>query len=101
MTGIANMADPKQQLHEAAGAIQAATQLLGPHLDLMRRFLKETRDMDSFGHVVDPTLWKKSERRAANAFVEPLFRAALAFNEAVDKQRNAALVALAKVNANG
>lgn len=95
------MADPREELHDAMGAIQVASVLLELHAGLMRRFLKETRDLDNFGHILNPTLWKDSERRAVSALVEPLFRAALTFTEAVSAQRAAALAALAKVGADG
>lgn len=92
------MADPRQEIDNANAAISAAAMLLGANRDLFHRFLKEARDMENFGHIVDPTLFKSSERQAMNALLKPLYEAALAFLRVHDAQIAAARAAMEKVN---
>ncbi len=92
------MSDPKQRLHSASQAISTAVTLLKSELPTMQAFLEETRKMESFGPIVDPTLYKNSERRAVSALMEPLFKAAVTFVDAYDAQVAKAKDALAKVN---
>lgn len=65
----------------------------------MEEFLREAVDMENFGHIVDPTLYRDSERRAASALVTPLFEAALSFLRIHDEQTKRANAALDKVRA--
>lgn len=92
------MRDVRRELESANAAITTAAMLLGAERDLFERFLKEERDMENFGHIVDPTLWKDPERRAVSALLEPLYRAALDFLAVHDRQIAAAKSALEKVN---
>lgn len=87
----------REELEAALVAITVSARVLKPHADLMQRFLRECRHMDNFGHIVDPTLWKDSERRAVSSFVEPFFRGALDFLKVEEEQTAAALAALTKV----
>lgn len=73
------MSEAHEQLQRAAHAVHTAVMLLQMEMPTIQAFLRESRDMDNFGHITDPTLWKKSERRAADAVVRPLFEAAVAF----------------------
>lgn len=93
------MSDPKQRLHSASQAISTAVQLLKSELPTMEAFLEESRKMESIGPIVDPTLFKDSERRAVSALMQPLFEAAVKFVQAYDTQVAKAKDALAKVNA--
>jgi hypothetical protein len=93
------MSAPQEQLLAAAQSVSTAVMILKAELPTMEAFLKEARDMDNFGHIVDPTLWKNPERRAVSAVVEPLFKAAIAFVRAHDAQLAASRAALDKVNA--
>lgn len=95
------MADPRQELHDAAGAISLCATLLATHRDLFERFMKESRDMESFGAIVDPTLFMSSERRATEAILKPLYQAALALLDEHDRQIAAARGAIEKARAHG
>lgn len=91
------MSDPKDDLMSAVRAVSTAVTILKMEMPTIEAFLKESRDMDNFGHVVDPTLWMNSERRAANAIVQPLFKEAAAFVAAYDAQVARSSAALKKV----
>jgi hypothetical protein len=91
------MNEAQQKLDAAAKAVSTAVMILKMELPTMQAFLKEARDMDNFGHIIDPTLFRDSERRAVSAVVEPLFKAALAFVAAHDDQVAKARAALDKV----
>lgn len=93
------MNEAQQKLDAAARAVATAVGLLKVELPTMQAFLKEARDMDNFGHIVDPTLFRNSERRAVSAVVEPLFKAAIAFVATHDDQITKARAALDKVSA--
>lgn len=86
-------------LHSAASAVSTAVMVLRMEQATFEAFLKEARDMENFGHIVDPTLYKNPERRAANAVVQPLFEAAVAFVKAYDDHIARAKAALEKVSA--
>jgi hypothetical protein len=45
----------------------------------MERFLKERRDMDNFGHIIDATLFRNEERRVLSAALGPICESAIAF----------------------
>lgn len=66
-------------LHTAAHAVSTAVMVLKMEQPTFEAFLKEARDMENFGHVVNPTLYMNPERKGANAVVQPLFEAALKF----------------------
>lgn len=96
------MADPspKERLLSAAQAISAAATILRAEMPTFKAFMNECRDMDSFGHIVDPTLFKDSERRAVAAVVKPLFEAAIVFVKIHDGQLKSSRDALGKVSGN-
>jgi hypothetical protein len=95
----AGMSEAQQKLQAAAQAISTAVTILRMEMQTIEAFLKECRDMENFGHIVDPTLYNKSERRAVAAVVEPLFKAAVVFVRAHDEQLSRSRAALDKVNA--
>ena len=99
------MADPvekaRQELLALAVAIQTAVTVLRPHMDLIARFEQERRDMDNFGHIVDPTLFNNEERRAHDAIMAPIHRQAATLVETFDAQMAAAIDALGKVKHHG
>ncbi|TIN76727.1 hypothetical protein [Mesorhizobium sp.] len=78
--------DARQQLEETNAAITTAALLLGAVKPTLEQFMRESRDMDNFGHITDPTLWMKPERRATEALLKPLYQAALDFLRTHDKQ---------------
>lgn len=87
-------ADAKEKLMAAANAVSSAVMILKAEMPTIEAFMKESSDMDNFGHIVNPTLWKKAERRATDAVVAPLFKAAVDFVRAHDEQaaRNRAVL---------
>lgn len=89
--------EPKRQLEEAAAAIDLAVKLLRNEMPLFEAFLKECLDMENFGHIIDPTLYRDPERRAVSNLLEPLFKAALGLVVAFDVQKAKAERALEKV----
>lgn len=91
------MSNPKERLQLAAHAVETAARLLQMEEATMRAFLKECRDMENFGHIVDPTLYNKPERRAVTAFMQPLFAAALCFLDTHQTQIAKAKAALEAV----
>jgi hypothetical protein len=93
--------DARQHLEEANVAISTAAMILGTQRETFEQFMRESRDMDNFGHIVDPTLWNKPERRAVEALLKPLYQAALDFLKSHDRQMAATKTALEKVRANG
>jgi hypothetical protein len=92
------MPDPRRELESANAAITTAAMLLSAERDLFERFLKEARDMENFGHIVNPTLYRDPERRAMSALLAPLYKAALDFLAVHDRQIAEAKAALEKVN---
>lgn len=93
------MATPREKLQATSNAISTAAMLIRDELPTIEAFLEECRDMENFGHVVDPTLYNKSERKAVSALLEPMFRNAQSFLRAYDLQLAAAKDALEKVGA--
>jgi hypothetical protein len=89
--------DAKARLLAASQAVSTAVMVLQMEKPTMEAFLKEARDMDNFGYIVNPTLANDSERRAVSAMLEPLFKAALDFLTAYDTQLARSKDALAKV----
>ncbi|WP_420104113.1 hypothetical protein [Bosea sp. (in: a-proteobacteria)] len=95
------VAEAREQLLQLGQAISVAVMVLRPHADLIRRYQQERRDMESFGHIVNPTLYKSSERQATDAVMAPIYSEALRFVETYDRQCAAAQDALAKVGHHG
>lgn len=89
--------EAKAALTEAAAAINLCATILRPHVEFFSRYENERRHMENFGHIVDPTLFRDSERRAADAIMAPLFRGAQEFLHTIDLQVAAAKGALEKV----
>lgn len=91
------MSEASEHLSRAAHAVRTAVLLLKMEMPTIQAFLKESRDMDNFGHITDPTLWRSSERRAADAIVSPLFKAAVALVAVHDEHLAKARDALERV----
>jgi hypothetical protein len=81
------MSDPAEKYrdqvnpeHEAAmQAIGLAHLLMNEHREHLARFLQARRDLDSFGHIVDPTLYRDVTSSRSMAQQVRLVEAALAF----------------------
>jgi hypothetical protein len=91
--------DKKQALHAATIAIACAAQVLKPHAELFAAFEKELRDMENFGHIINPTFYRSSERRAAAALIGPVFDAAARLVAVYDRQAKDSRDMLDKVKA--
>jgi hypothetical protein len=87
----------RQELAEAAQAISMAGHILRPHLPLIERYRKERDLVDSVGPIINPSLYKSSERQATDAIMAPIFQAAAAFVAILDDQTRRAREALEKV----
>lgn len=92
------MTTPREQLEAAAQSVAVAVTILKAEMPTIEAYLKEARDLDNFGHIVDPTLFRDPTRRALNSVVEPLFKAAVAFVKAHDEQIARSKAALEKVS---
>ncbi|MDI7864334.1 hypothetical protein MRS76_20555 [Rhizobiaceae bacterium n13] len=95
------MADPRRQIEEANAIISTVALLLGGSRETFEQFMLESERMDSVGAILNPTLFMSSERRATEALLKPLYRAALDFLRTHDRVIGEARAALDKVNANG
>ncbi len=91
------MRTPQAQIESAAHAISKAVMVLKMEMPTIEAFLKEARDMENFGHIADPTLYNKSERKAVSALLVPLFQAAVTFTAAYEDHIKKAKAALEKV----
>jgi hypothetical protein len=94
---MSTKAEGRRRIEAASAAIQTAAHCIRSERETIRAFLKESRDMDNFGHVVDPTLWNNPERRAVDAVLRPIFEEAERFLNAFDVQMEKATAALRHV----
>ena len=67
------------ELRAAGAAIAVALVLLEPHRDLLERFEKEALDLENFGHIVDPTLYRRATSDPWRQDVRAVFAAARRF----------------------
>lgn len=91
------MSHPKEKLLSASLAIETAIKLIKSEMPTIEAFLKEACDMENFGHILNPTLYRDPTRRAVNSVMEPLFKSAALFVHEHDEhvaQSNAALDAV-------
>ena len=77
------MDGPKEQLKAAL-----ADSLMRPHLALLEQYARERELMGSVGAILDPTLYRSSERRTVDAAIAPLFEQVRAFCRAVAEARS-------------
>lgn len=89
--------DARQQLDEANVAISTAIMMLNAVKPTLDQFMDEARHMESVGPILDPTLFKSEERRATEAILKPIYKAALDFIRAHELAMAAARGALEKV----
>jgi hypothetical protein len=78
-------------------AVATAAVLIEAERETLEQFFVEQERMASAGSVLDPTLFNSSERRAVEATVGPIYRAARDFANAYRHQLGRAADALAKV----
>jgi hypothetical protein len=91
--------EAQEALHELNGAIGVAVSLIRSQKEILDRFFAESESMASIGPILDPTLFNSSERRAVEALVTPVYRAAQNLLSTYDEQQAKGLDALAKVKA--
>jgi hypothetical protein len=84
----------REQLMDMSNSLSTAAIVLTAQRDTIEDFLKECRNMESFGHIADPTLYRDPERRAVSAVLEPICKAALSFLSAYEGHTAKAQVAL-------
>lgn len=77
--------EARQELMELNHAISTCVTLLRSYLPLMEQFERERRDMESFGHILDPTLYMSSERQAVSALMHQLYQAAATLLKTYDE----------------
>lgn len=77
------------ELRAALAAIGMCADVLYLHRDLLRRFIAESRHMDSVGPILDPTLWMNPERQKTDAAIRPLAEQTLSWLAAVDRAKAA------------
>lgn len=92
------MADARERLELANAAIAAAAAVLEPHRALFDEFMRESEMMESVGPIIDPTLYKSSERVATEAVLEPIYQGAIDFLNTYQRQVARLREALEKVN---
>lgn len=90
--------DARARLMEAAAAINVAVQILRPHVALFADYEREERVMESIGPILDPTLYRKGERRAVASLMGPLFKHADRFVALFDEQAANGKAALEKIS---
>lgn len=78
-------------------AIHTAVLLVAGERETLERFFAESLSMDIVGPILDPTLFNSGERRATQAILTPIYRAALDLVRAYEGQISAAAAAVAKV----
>lgn len=78
----------KIELEAALQALALTASLLEQHAGLMRRFLAEHQRMESFGHIIAPTMFRDPVRRRMSDAMKPAFEAALRFVAAVNTCRS-------------
>jgi hypothetical protein len=93
------MKTPREKIEAAGTAVSTAIQVLKMEQPTFEAFLRECRDMENFGHIVDPTLYKDPERKAVNALMQPLFAAAIIFVAEYERHIAKANAALKKASA--
>lgn len=77
-------------LAAAASAVRDSVTLLAAVRPTMEAFLRECRNMESFGAVIRPELFRDPKRKRMSDAIEPLFQAAILLLES----HNAAAVTL-------
>ena len=93
--------EARRRLDALNSTIHTAVLLIAAERETLEQFFAEARDMDNVGHILDPTLFNSSERRATQAILTPIYTAALDLVRAYEGQVEAAAAAVAKVKRHG
>ena len=89
---------PKERLEYLNISIAMAVQLIGEQRGTIEAFQKEARDMENFGHIVDPTLYINRERQITAQILGPIYDAALNFVKVYESHTAKMKDAIAKVS---
>jgi hypothetical protein len=87
----------REQMLELGVALSTAYMLLKPFEPLILQFQRESREMESFGPILNPTLFMNSERRATEAILKPIYGEALRFIQIYEDQRDRGAAVLGKI----
>jgi hypothetical protein len=91
------MTDARQKLEALNHSIATAAFLIKAEVSTIEQFLKELHYMENVGPVLEPTLFRSSERQVISACFKPVYEAALHLVRVYDIQVEAAKAALEKV----
>lgn len=91
------MTRDEQRLHSLAATLSTAALLIKAEAETIELYLNEADRMNSVGAILDPTLFMSSERRAADAIMSPIVRAARDYLRAYEMATAAGRSALEKV----
>lgn len=89
--------EAKAALDAANRAITTAVLLVKVEMETIERFLDEKRLMESIGPILDPTLFRDSEREAVSALMGPIYKSARDFVRFYDAHIAGSATALAAV----
>ncbi|MDI9847328.1 hypothetical protein QM467_04545 [Rhodoblastus sp. 17X3] len=87
----------REQMLELGAALSTAYLLLKPFEPLVLQFQRESRDIESVGRILNPTLFISSERRATEAILKPIYDEALRFIRIYEAQRARGAAALDEI----
>lgn len=71
--------DAKSALLAMGNALTVAAMVIEQHRETMEQYLAEAQQMDSFGALLDPTLFKSRERQETGEIMTPVVQAGLIF----------------------
>lgn len=82
--------EAREALDAANRALALAAELIRPHLPILDQFEKDSRRIETFGAILDPTLYRDPERRRAADLLGPCYLGARGFLAAMDRARTKA-----------
>lgn len=89
--------ETRMRLDELNSTLATCALLIKSHQEVLDQFFDEAEHMASVGPILDPTLFNSSERRATEALLTPIYKAARDFVLTYDEQIAKAKTALGKV----
>lgn len=90
--------EAEEALCRLNAAIATAVLVINGEKEVLDRFFAEQRSFDTIAPILDPTLWNSSERRATEALLSPIYKAAKNLIVIYDAQTSRAAKALAEVD---
>lgn len=78
------MSPAEIELRAALQAFALAAEIIKPHRELIDRYFAESRNMDSLGPILNPSLYLNRERQRVDEALKPVLKAAAAFADAVE-----------------